>query len=1343
MTPDEIRMIRQRLGLSQVEAGELIGGGPRAFTKYEAGAIKPAAAVVNLLRLLEDHPAAIATLQGAKSRSTASAAATPFDVTGDNISALRETLLPRLLRSLLNAEALANRIPLDKIHVASNTYAADGGEDGRIEWKGGPDRTPFLPSRLNQFQLKAGRTFPATAAKEVLNRDDSVKKRVREVLAAGGNYIMLCAQPYTQNQIENREIRIRAALASAGLTIDGDQVDFRDADQIASWVNYHASVALWVKERTQPGTIGRFRSWSQWADRSEHYRSPWVEDLRLALLRERLREHATEPRKICRIVGLYGVGKSRLTLEALGPTRGLCLNDIVMCAVQSEVNPGDINRVVQSLVDVGTRAVVVVDDCDAETHQVLAGVVLRQSSRLSLVTIDNEAPSEKLDGNTTKIEMSEPAVTEGMLRKVLPGLQHGDRSRLERFSRGFPEIAVRLGRTWSESRPIADTADDPLVADYVLGRNPRDGDLLMRSAALLAVFGPVGIEYPAHGQLNEVASLGRNLIGEDFYAAVTELVDRGVAQRRGRLVTLKPLPIAMRLAERQWREWSPDTWDKVLSGDTSANLKVSAAKQLALLDTTDIAKCVVARVCRPQGVFDGLKGISQNGHAEVLSALCEIDPEVVVERIERSLSEVEDLSTVTAEVRRDLIWALEKIAFHSQTFEEAAHLLLRLAATDELQSRHYAGRDIRRLYMDSDAISKFKDLFPMHLGGTEADRDTRLLFLDEALDTHDPIQRDIVARALISGLETRNFSRILGPEAQGSRPAFKSWRPATQDEAVKYVEGCTARLAQLALKDDEAAVYARSQLGDALWDLVRDGFIDMVETVVHQVGDRVDYWPEALTGLRTVSAFHAKDLTPEVCRRVRKLAAELQPKSLEARIRSLVTETSWGDLECTEPDFDAHYQRRVEAVRGLAVELLKQPAVLLECLSQLSRGEQVMADAFGESIAELASSPLDWFDPIIQAAVETPAHERNYALLSGFVAGLSDDYADAVNVFKQEAARAPELAPAFPQVCRRLQITASDIQLVIGSLEDCVLAPFHLNEWSFGGKLTEVSPFQVAPLFDTMLDHSAEGFTEAVHLMGKFTSGDLSRLEELRPQVLKLAENSSRWKVARRQGRCKYQFQRIIGWMLSNGRQDSDACATALALAKAVVNAEEIAHDFLIKPLLPQLLSDFPEVSWPIIGQAIVSDSRRASRLGLVLGDTYSVRPSNKAALLSLPDAPLFAWCQANPNRAPAFVAKYVPFLTSQEDAPTEPSLNPIMAGLLDEFGDRDDVRQAVEVNIGNFGWSGSKQSYYVRYKQPLSGLLQHKRPKVRRWARTMLRRVDSEIEEARKQDEEREAQWE
>ena len=59
---EEIRRIRQRLGLTQVQASVLAGGGPNAFSRYETGKARPIAAVRNLFRLLDAHPALIREL---------------------------------------------------------------------------------------------------------------------------------------------------------------------------------------------------------------------------------------------------------------------------------------------------------------------------------------------------------------------------------------------------------------------------------------------------------------------------------------------------------------------------------------------------------------------------------------------------------------------------------------------------------------------------------------------------------------------------------------------------------------------------------------------------------------------------------------------------------------------------------------------------------------------------------------------------------------------------------------------------------------------------------------------------------------------------------------------------------------------------------------------------------------------------------------------------------------------------------------------------------------------------------------------------------------------------------
>ena len=132
--PSEVRSIREKLRLSQVEAGELLGGGPRAFTKYEAGTIRPRASVVRLLRVLDQNPDALASLTGGDRLTASGSEILPFEVTGEHIALLTERTLPVLLRRLLSAEAQAHGLPEYGIHVAGTITTPDGGEDGRITW---------------------------------------------------------------------------------------------------------------------------------------------------------------------------------------------------------------------------------------------------------------------------------------------------------------------------------------------------------------------------------------------------------------------------------------------------------------------------------------------------------------------------------------------------------------------------------------------------------------------------------------------------------------------------------------------------------------------------------------------------------------------------------------------------------------------------------------------------------------------------------------------------------------------------------------------------------------------------------------------------------------------------------------------------------------------------------------------------------------------------------------------------------------------------------------------------------------------------------------------------------
>lgn len=138
LTGNEITALRARHGLTQKVAADLFGGGPVAFSKYEAHDVAQSQSMDRLLRLYDEVPAARLWLRQYVGLSWS-------EVSTDEVFIVHYSAPPNLVRVISRAEELnlliTNRRPLyqeDRIREAVSSLSSEEDEfeqnDSHVQW---------------------------------------------------------------------------------------------------------------------------------------------------------------------------------------------------------------------------------------------------------------------------------------------------------------------------------------------------------------------------------------------------------------------------------------------------------------------------------------------------------------------------------------------------------------------------------------------------------------------------------------------------------------------------------------------------------------------------------------------------------------------------------------------------------------------------------------------------------------------------------------------------------------------------------------------------------------------------------------------------------------------------------------------------------------------------------------------------------------------------------------------------------------------------------------------------------------------------------------------------------
>ncbi|MCU7843332.1 MAG: hypothetical protein KZQ93_05785 [Candidatus Thiodiazotropha sp. (ex Monitilora ramsayi)] len=1249
--------------------------------------------------------------------------ATVFEVQSQDIAELNDLNLTKLLKMLLLLEARSAGIAERAVEVALNIRVADGGEDGRIEWSNGPENTDYLPSRLVQFQNKATEMGPADCANEIVDRHGNLKRMVEVALDNGGVYILFTTQELNGQQKTDRIDAIRNKLKEIGKPYANTvSIDIYDAAKIQGWVNRYAPAITAVLNWVGRPLVNGLCTWEQWEKFDENHHFDYVSDQSRNKAIENLRTLLATSKKCARIIGLSGLGKTRLALEVC---RGNAWDDgFSKRVVYIDASYGEPNLagLICSWVRLGLDCLFVVDNCDLTLHKQLRREIEHPNSSISLLTLHYN-PEKDSDTDPIQLNKMSDDLIKAMLEPVY-GERISDLDRIVSFAQGFPQMAVLLANArLDQTKDMGSLTDDDLVTKMLWGGELRD----QQTATILeacSLFDKFGIEQERE---EEAKFIAEKIAGTDIdalYRCIRTFEERGVVNRAGRLAQIIPKPLAIRLAADWWRTTRTRRQLDLIENEMPGQLERSFCDQVAKLDFLPEVKQLTQNLCGDQGPFGQAEVILSTRGSRLFRSLVEVNPKATSDVLYKILSEFshEQLYEISGDVRRNLVWALEMLCFHEDIFEKSTMCLLWLASAE---NEDWA----------NNATGQFVQLFRTFLSGTEASPAARLAIIDEAIKADSSSIQQLAVKALGSALDTYGGTRTVGAEYQGSGEPLVEWRPKIWKEAFDYWISSIDRLTEIALDKRENGQLAKEVLASHIRGLIqrsREVMLALDGAIRKIVDAQGPLWPKALESIKTTISYDSGKMPADMKQKLQELVELLTPSSIEDRISLIITNPPYEHEEGEDGDYID-----IAAVNAtnFAHEFAEDINVLKEHLNQLLVGEQRQGYWFGRNLV-LASEK---YEPLLSESISLiqKVTSPNINFILGMLDALhelnSKKWTEYIAQFKSNIS----LNKYYPNVIRTGVINEEHLCSVVDMIEAGRIKETSASVFTYGRALDHLSPVIVIRFVERLRVFSINAAWISLDVLSMYCHGNKERWESCKSKFKDILIDLPLARKSKGEQLEVYHWNHTAKKLLKEHDADFAKRLTQRILLSCNDKIDYGDMHHYIKPIVRILLRDYGQTVFPLVAGAIKDvDPNNQFYLNELFSKEDSFSNRQTSVLAELSEDVLHEWCKAEPDTAPLFLARSTDVYIEGDDSYT---LSPRVQFLIDEFGDNKKVLSELSANMGSFGWSGSVVPIYKKEIAALQPFLKHKNKLVQEWIGKRILYLTKAIKKESMLDEEQE----
>ncbi|RWN09481.1 MAG: hypothetical protein EOR94_29750 [Mesorhizobium sp.] len=1258
-----------------------------------------------------------------------------FEITKEMIASVEDEQLRQLLRRLLEAEARASNIPLSAIAVGGNQTAGDGGVDGSIAWNGPPNPEGWFPRRTIYFQSKAEVMGPAKLIHEM--RPEGVARPIfAELAAIGGAYIVFSSDDPSKSRQDARIAAMRGAVADVA---DSDQfaLDFYGADKIARWSNQHLGVALWLLEQVGRPLAG-WRGYGSWSAPDCPGQLYLLDDTARATIdgselpmRDaviEMRETLSRPGGVVRLIGLSGIGKTRLA-EALFDDRldgGAVLptERAVYCDAGLDLTVSAALMAEQIAV-AGVEAVVVVDNCTQRTHGQLAEIVRRRKSRASLLTIDYDVLSEQPAGTLVTLGGNSEEILDGVLKQRFPKLSDAVRRHLAEFSGGNARIALKIAEAGGEGIDLSKLKDSELLERlFQTGRQERDSkarDCAEAASLVYAFYANAGdghvVEYPVLANVADVTP-------QRFFRTIATFLDWGVVQQRGPQRAVMPPPLANMLAGPCIRRSDPDV---LIATFVSGPMRLFAsfARRIGQLHDEPAAIAIAERFFAAGGPLGHPVALDRLMHRAFIHA-APAAPEAALSAIERALTSGDrDRLLEPDEHRRDLSQLLVHIAYEPRLFGRVMDVLTTLTLAD---------RDTRdELKARPHLLERFWPILSLTL----ADQDTRLSRIDRMLSDPDYRIRALGVEALDHMLDANHFSSSLNLEF-GAKARLKEWRP---NNGAAYRAWCNAaydRLMMIAEGGRAEAGRARDVIADHFREHYDSSMDDKTLDVMRAVRG-ADYWELGWRQINDTLSFMPRPASQDsaaATKRDKLLALErdFRPKSIDDFFVTFVLGEPWRHWHPSGND--RKMVRHASALsKAVGRAIMRRDVALAPYLDRAAAA--IGTNSVWSFMVGLARSATDLDALWDMAYARFVLTDRGHpGLLGGLLEGAGGRHRDWVERKLDSIVTDPALSEYLVTFHNAVPLDASAVERFSTALSRGVISVDRFSQLMMGS-VTKPLPAAVLARFLRELFASDAGLVPALQILHMRLFGDRGDKMPIDPALIEVGrEMLSDARIYAHEFRQQdHDITGIAKVVFSAG--DNSVLARTICIAMRENAGNNYVSHRDCRELAMLIMAQYPL----IVCEEIVEKSANEHLIQRFFGKLAD-QDDNEMLEPEVGVETLLEWVAQDPQARALKVAHVVRYMV-QDDVSGALRWSAVALALINIATDPDPILRAFERRFFTGAAWGPFSLRFVRRRPLVAAMLQSTHPRARAWAREAELRLEESIRQWDEMDRDRDSRFE